>query len=94
MKRIKKYGNESIGTELDTFLRLNVMYAVPTDEWLKKTKSEIVKIVNAHFPKKTHQTFTEIYVVGNEFYCLIGFRPHENKKFGFINCSVATGNEK
>lgn len=94
MKRIKKYGNESIGTELDTFLRTKVMYETPSKEWLKETKSEIVKIVNAHFPKKTHHTFTEIYVVGDEFYCLIGFRPNEGKKFGFINCSVTTGNEK
>jgi hypothetical protein len=94
MKQAKKYGNDSISTELDTFLRTKVMYETPSKEWLKETKSEIVKIVNAHFPKKTHQTFIEVYVVGNEFYCLIGFRPLENKKFGFINCNVHTENQK
>lgn len=92
MKRAKKYGNGSIGTELDTFLRTNVMNATPSEEWMKGIKSEIRKIVNAHFPKKTHHAFFEAYVVGNEFFCLIGFRPNESKKFSFINCGVAVGN--
>ena len=94
MKRTKKYGNESIGTELDTFLRTDVMHAAPSDEWLKGVKAEISKIVSSHFPKKTYHTFIETYVVGNEFFCLIGFRAKENKKFSFINCSVTTGNKK
>ena len=93
MKRTKKYGNESIGTELDTFLRTDVMYATPSKEWLKGVKAEISKIVSSHFPKKTHHTFIETYVVGNEFFCLIGFRSNESKKFSFINCGVTVGNE-
>lgn len=94
MKKVSKYGNEPIKTELDTFIRTNVMYETPSKEWLKDVKSEITKIVNAHFQKKYYQTFVEVYVVGSEFHCLIGFRQMEKDKFCFINCSVTTGNDK
>ena len=94
MKNIKKYGNHSIGTELDTFLRTNVMHETPSEEMLKRTKSEITKIVNSHFSKKTHHTFVEVWTVGNSFHCMIGFRPLEKDKFGFINCNVEASHEK
>ena len=93
MKKTTKYGNDSISTELDTFLRTKVMYETPSEEMLKRTKSEITKIVNSHFSKKTHHTFVEVWTVGNSFHCMIGFRPLEKDKFGFINCSCAAKNK-
>lgn len=94
MKKTTKYGNDSISTELDTFLRTKVMYETPSDEMLKKSKAEITKIVNSHFPKKTHHTFVEVWAVENRFHCMIGFRPLEKDKFGFINCNVEASHEK
>ena len=92
MKKNSNYGNQQIGTELDTFLRTNVVGATPSKEWLKTTKSEITKIVGAHFPKKTHQVFIEVWTYCGKFHALIGFRPFDKEKFGFINCSVMMEN--
>ena len=80
-----------IGIELDTYIRKFIAVDADPKKDIKSWKKGISSIVKSHFPTKFFQTFVEVYVVGDDFHCLIGFREKSKEKFGFINCKAKVG---